>query len=265
MGNAEGISLKRRLFDLIPANHQLYHFCKRYVDFYSGENNQNMLTNGELRFMRQVLPQCNVVFDVGANIGDWTALALRINPQLTIHCFEPGWATYQHLLAREFPSSVTCNDLGLGSRAEQRTLYVFEDGAGINSLYRRSGLESFGLTTQRYEEAVQLATLDEYCRKLDIQTIDYLKVDVEGHELEVFEGATHMLENGQIMRIQFEYGGACIDARVLLKDLFESLQKFGYTLHKIYPRELRRVEQYDQRFENFQYQNWVAISSSYSL
>lgn len=70
-----------------------------------------------------------------------------------------------------------------------------------------------------------------------------------------------MLDQGRIHQIQFEYGGTYIDARILLKDLFDFLIPYGYRLYKIYPNELRPIECYDQRLENFQYQNWVALKN----
>jgi FkbM family methyltransferase len=251
----------RFLFSRLPPyNPRLYHLCRRYVSRYDAENNSNIQTNGELRFMQQTLVNCQTVFDVGANVGNWAALALQINPKLTIHCFEPSYATYQRLLAQAFPPSVICNNFGLSSATGERLLYVFENGAGINSLYRREGLEDCrGLAPQELVETVRLDTLDNYCKELDIQAIDYLKTDVEGHELEVFKGATEMLEAGRVRIVQFEYGGCNIDARVLLKDIFRFFGKFDYTLCKLYPEGLRQVAHYDQRLENFQYQNWIAI------
>lgn len=150
----------------------------------------------------------------------------------------------------------------MSSKIEERPLYIFEEGAGINSLYRRHGLEGgFGLKPQSIEETVRLRTLDSYCQELGIQVVDYLKIDVEGHELEVLKGSKQLLEQGEVQIIQFEYGGANMDARVLLKDIFEFLQDFGYTFYKILPKELRRVDSYDQRLENFQYQNWIAAKN----
>jgi hypothetical protein len=98
-----------------------------------------------------------------------------------------------------------------------------------------------------------------------VQFIDFLKVDVEGHELEVFKGTKEMLGKGAIKYIQFEYGGCNIDARMLLKDLFNFFLPYHYTLYKIYPHELRHVPRYDQRLENFQYQNWVAVAKGVSI
>jgi FkbM family methyltransferase len=254
------MDIKHLLYGLMPMSKSLYRLCNWYVDFYKGENNDDILTNGELRFMKQALPQCHVVFDVGAHIGNWTALALDINPQLSIHCFEPSQSTYECLVERGFSPSVICNNFGLSSESGERTLYVFEKQAGVNSLYRRQGLEGFGLTAQDNEEIILLKTLDSYCQENRVKTVDYLKLDVEGHELEVLKGSTKMLAENSIHIIQFEYGGANIDAGVLLMDLFHFLSGFGYSFFKIHPKSIRRVEKYDQRLENFQYQNWLAIN-----
>jgi len=85
---------------------------------------------------------------------------------------------------------------------------------------------------------------------LSCRPIDFLKVDVEGHELEVFKGATGMLSQSRIGHIQFEYGGCNIDARVLLKDLFDFFTPYRYASIN-YPNDLRHVPRYDQRLENF--------------
>ena len=70
-----------------------------------------------------------------------------------------------------------------------------------------------------------------------------------------------MLAEGRIKTIQFEYGGCNIDARVFLKDLFDFFSHFSYEFHKIQPQALRPVERYDQRLEDFQYQNWLLVKT----
>src|SRR6185436_19462966 len=117
----------RFFVDLVPSESPiLYRACKRYVDRYNGENNSDIRTNGELRFMQRVLPRCQTIFDVGANVGDWTALALSINGGLAVHCFEPSRFTYHKLLERGFPPRVICNNFGLSSLVKETRLHVFE-------------------------------------------------------------------------------------------------------------------------------------------
>lgn len=235
----------------------LYRFCRRYVNRVQGENNEDMKTNGEVRWLREVLPHCKTILDVGANIGEWTELAMQINPALDIHCFEPSDSTCQLLAARAkiLTGRIKINQVGLGAIAEERSLHIFSVGAGSNSLYHREGLRN----TQTDIESVTLMTLDGYCQQQNIHHVDLVKIDVEGHELDVFKGSYEMLSAGKIDRIQFEYGGTFIDARVLLKDIFALLLPLGYRLSKLYPDGARPVERYEQRLENFQYQNWVAI------
>jgi FkbM family methyltransferase len=250
------------LWKTIPAHNRfLYFLCKHYVDRHNGDNNGNIVTNGELRLMRSVLPNCEVVFDVGANVGDWAALALEIRSDLKIHCFEPSAATFRHLTARNFGDGVVCNNFGFSSATREAHLQVYEEGSGLNSLYVRRGLEDgLGLATQSQTEIIRVETLDGYCQRAEVHSIDFLKIDVEGHELEVLKGAIRMLSRKAIRHIQFEYGGCNIDSRVLLKDIFDLFASYGYALYKLLADELRHVSRYDQRLENYQYQNWLAMA-----
>ncbi|HYM59857.1 MAG TPA: FkbM family methyltransferase [Thermoanaerobaculia bacterium] len=220
-----------------------------------------MITNGELRLLQKTVVQAELVLDVGANVGDWTLHALGANPSLTIHCFEPSADAFKRLSSRGFPQHVILNNCGLSSTEGTGLLHVFDEASGNNSLYRRTGLEAgWGLAPQRQEERVQLRTLDRYCETAGIAHVDFMKVDVEGHEMEVFKGASSLLRQGRIGMIQFEYGGCNIDSRTLLKDFFEFFQGLDYDLYKVFPSALRPVPRYDQRLENFQHQNWVAKS-----
>lgn len=233
--------------------------CQQYVDKYNNDNNSDPLVNGEFYFLNKVLTGCRIVFDVGANRGDWSAQIVSIQPSVEVHAFEPSASTYQMLLQQKFPPQVTCNPFGLGAQSESRSLYIFGDGAGINSLYQRRDLEdAYGLATPTITETVTLETLDLYCEKHHITRIDLLKMDVEGYEREVLRGAHRMLSQSAIRLIQFEYGGTFIDAGILLKDMFELLHAYGYKLHKIHPNHVRYVSRYSQLLENFRYQNWVA-------
>jgi FkbM family methyltransferase len=258
--------INKTLVSIVPAHSQrVYRWCKQYVDHYNGENNDQIETNGELRLMQRNLPQCRMVFDVGANVGTWAALALKINPRLDLHCFEPSHVTYQQLISNHFPQNVRCNNFGIGSAPGEAKLFIFENAAGINSLYQREGLQSFGLSTPQRTETVHLETIDNYCQGHRIEIIDFLKVDVEGHEMEVFKGAERMLSSGCVNIIQFEYGGCNIDAGVLLKDIFNFFKPLSYSFFKIYPQELRSIATYDQGLENFQYQNWAFVRNGYSF
>lgn len=153
-----------------------------------------------------------------------------------------------------------CNNSGLSFIKCEKDLYIFENGSGLNSLYQRHGLENgWNLKPQQKKEKVKLDTLQNYCNEQNISKIDYMKIDVEGHELEVFKGGRGLFTNLHVNIIQFEYGGCNIDSRVLLKDIFEFFKGMDYNFYKIYPNYTRFIKRYDQRLENFQHQNWLII------
>ena len=249
------------IFDLISPNKlTLYKFSKNFVDYYNGNNNNNIYSNGELRFMKKNIRQCKIVFDIGANTGQWTKLALNINSNLDIHCFEPSNYSFNKLIKNNFPPNVKCNNFGLSSTKCEKELYIFENGSELNSLYQRHGLKNgSNLKPQQKTEIVKLDKLENYCKERNISKIGYLKVDAEGHELEIFKGGRDLFINDQVKIIQFEYGGCNIDSHVLLKDIFDFFRGMNYNFFKIYPEYVKFIRRYDQQLENFQYQNWLII------
>src|SRR5688572_32036656 len=149
----------RRSLSLLPRSSAVFKLCRMYVNFYSGQDNPDFRTNGEMRVLRRVLPGCSVVFDVGAHVGDWTAMALAINPRLEVHCFEPSAGTYERLAARlGGTKNVSLNRVGLSARAGEASLHLFEGQSDTSSLYAGAGF-----TAPAGSESVRLETLDGYC------------------------------------------------------------------------------------------------------
>ena len=199
------------------SNYIIPKICNKIVDYLNNDSNDDMFKNGEFWYLQNRLPECAVVFDVGANVGEWCSLALKLNPNLLIHCFEPCKNTYAHLKNR-FDSSdnVIINQIALGSNDGITKINVYNDLAGTNSIIYRDTLRSNNSTT----ESIKECRLDSYCIEQSISEIDLLKIDVEGFELEVLKGATNMLKSGRIKSIQFEYGGTYIDANIFFKTVF---------------------------------------------
>lgn len=241
----------RRALNAIPRSRFLFKLSRLYVNFYEGQDDPDFQTNGEARTLRRLLPGCRVAFDVGAHVGDWTALALEINPSLQVHCFEPSAESYRQLERRYGAAeNVRLNPVGLSTDPGEATLHIHEEQSDINSLYP-SG-DSTGA------EPVRLRTVDEYCGSEEIDRIDYLKVDTEGHEYAILLGAERMLREGRVRYAQVEYGPGYLDAGASLRDVMRLLGDCGYRPHKILPRGPEPVS-YSRSMENFTLSNWLFV------
>lgn len=226
-------------------------------------------SNGETRVQREFLagqPASAplVVLDVGANIGDWTRVLYELAKERTgetqVHAFEPGTETLatltENLRAWSLEDQVVVNDVALSSKAETRKYYSLGANAGVNGLYPVND------TDPQVVSEIQTQTLDGYCKEAGLERVHFVKVDTEGHDLEVIYGAKEMLERQAIDAIQFEYNYRWINARHYLRDAFEWFLPLGYQLGKVTPRGIEFYPRWDFELERFVEANFLAVKAS---
>jgi FkbM family methyltransferase len=199
------------------------------------------------------------VFDVGANEGQWSASMMQQAEaagrasDLELHAFEPSTFTVDRLRAAMGDSLVSINQLALSDKIGAEELHVDGLGAGSNSLHSRTSAPG---TT----EIVNLSTIDAYCADHSINSINLVKIDTEGHDMSVIEGARKLLAARAVGIVQFEYNHRWISARRYLRDAFDLFQPLGYTLGKLTPTG---VEVYpggwDWELESFVEGNYIAF------
>jgi FkbM family methyltransferase len=233
----------------------LYKLSKKIVDYHRNENNCELPTNGEFDFMKKNKKDFEIIFDVGANIGEWTALVSKTIPEAKIYSFEPSGQTFKTLSQNTFPENVKIFNLGLGEKTGVIDFFIYENDSTLNSAFNRD-LENNNL--HAHVDKANFQTLDSFCVQQNIDKISFLKIDTEGNELSVLKGAEQYLINGKVKAIQFEYGGTYIDAKYLLKDVFTFFKDKPYTLYKMMQHDLEECSVYNAEFENFQYANYIA-------
>jgi len=213
-------------------------------------------SSGETALLDALSPN-STVFDVGANRGEYALAVLDRRPLAQLHCFEPSKLTFDLLTKTLHNRAAVLNNCGLGEREDEMTLYSNGIGSGLASLSHRR-LDHFGIHMDQ-EEKVAITTLDNYCETRQIGTIDLLKVDVEGHEMDVFKGASRLLKNRKIKIVMFEFGGCNIDTRTYFQDFYYYFKSLGVSsLHRIAPTgNLVKVSQYSEDLEYFRTTNYV--------
>ncbi|MGB7894786.1 MAG: FkbM family methyltransferase [Microcoleus sp.] len=224
--------------------------------------NSSFQDSGESQVVARFINAGNVVFDVGANAGDWTAEVLSQGHDVEIHLFEPIPHVYKKLI-QNLDKQVISNNVAVGQKEEVKTFYYYEANPLLSSFYRRVDVEKQGLLNTPKEISVLTTNIDNYCQRHDIKRINFLKIDVEGGELEVLYGAKYFLETGRIDYLQFEYGGTYLDAKTSLKEAFEYLQKFRYSIFKILPDKLEYKPTWLSEDENFEFSNFLAVNERF--
>ena len=195
-----------------------------------------------------------VALDVGANIGNWSAALFGQQPHAQIVALEPSGHAFKALEHR-FGSDprITLLNIAAGREASSGTLYADAPGSGLASLTQRD-LSHHGLEFSHHE-SVKIAPLDSVCTEIGLRP-NVLKMDVEGHELDVLAGAQEILSHVEV--IQFEFGGSNVDTRTYIKDFYDFLSPFGYSMFRVTPRRVVPLVSYRESFEVFQTTNLLA-------
>jgi len=219
-----------------------------------------------LKILKQAAAEPLRIFDVGANQGQFASEVVSYlgdSCEYEIHSFEPSPQTFAMFLKKHKDnSSIVANNLGLGATRQKTSLYLDAQGSGLASLTQRK-LHHLGIDHGAITQEIELTTLDEYCSTAGIERIDLLKIDVEGHELDVLAGGSKLLQSGGIRLVQFEFGGCNIDTRTFFKDFFCLFADRGYELFRILPDcRLLPLTQYRELDEKFRTANYLAVNTS---
>ncbi len=235
------------------------------------ENNNNCYfsTNGEMLFLESLLDYFSgaeqiVVFDVGANVGDYSHMfvdeANKRKIKYSLHVFEPTMKCFLTLQERFGGiTSIVLNRKALSDQDGILGIYYDKAQSGLASLHKRN-LSYYNIEMSESEK-VEAISAENYIRTNTVKHINFLKIDVEGHELKVLHGFGGYLSGSFIDFIQFEYGGANLDSHTSLMEIYYFLQNRGFTLTKIMVNGLE-VREYFPYMDNFSYANYVAISNS---
>jgi FkbM family methyltransferase len=220
---------------------------------YSGED---WIINYVKKHIKSPVPN---IFDVGANIGDYTTAIIASfgSENINLYCFEPSKTAFGMLTAElSAYQNINLYNIGFGDKEETVKLYSYADGAGsasvVNKYYEN-------INNSNYVEEIQITTLDAFCSTNKIEKIDFMKMDVEGYEFNILCGGKNLLTSYSIDFIQFEFGFPCIDSRVFFKDIYSYLSD-NYNIYRCLFDGLIKIDHYDYRDELYGIQNFLAVS-----
>ena len=211
-----------------------------------------------------------VLFDVGANVGDYSLCLREHVPAAIIYAFEPAETVYQELAKRidvvDADRQIKPYKMGFSDSTKVVELFSYtvegEDASVLSSIDQRLPTQVLDVRTCRSEQ-VRVETIDSFCEAKRIDRVDFLKLDVEGHELSVLRGAQRMLTAGLISMIQFEFGPANIYSRTYFYD-FWSLLSNMYDIYRIIPKGIAPISHYGEHLEIFLTTNYLALRRDFA-
>lgn len=200
----------------------------------------------DIRRMSEMLGiPINVFCDVGAHTGETATQALDNFPEAKIYSFEPHPKTFSFLANAVRNPRFEAINLAISDASGTVPFFEYGTFSRSNSMVADS---QYAVRTKFPFQTlnVEATSIDEFCRDRRVDRIDILKIDTEGHELAVLQGAKRLLENGSPMFVYAEFnsvlpqrdssGGA-------LAPLSNLLEPNGFQFVATYPEYMVTTEE----------------------
>ncbi len=181
----------------------------------------------EIEFLREYLREGMDIIDIGASYGVYTlTAALLTGDKGHVYSFEPTSSVFS-CLKRSKEANQTPN-LHLFKKA-------LSDNEGVSNLSlnpnpEMNSLSPDGADKESGTEEVKVTTLDSFCKKNSIKGTDFIKLDAEGKEVEIINGARKSLASfSPLIMYEIKHG------ETYNNDLTETLQELGYYSYRLLP------------------------------
>lgn len=184
----------------------------------------DLYERNSVRYLKKMVKEGAICIDGGANSGFYSLTFARLAGEKgQVHAFEPVSINFdrfkKNASLNRFPQ-LTLNQVGLSDEAKSMEIHFGGNNLGTASLYTQDK----GKT-----ETIPLRTLDSYCEEKGIEQIDFLKIDVEGAELECLKGAQEVIRRSPNLVLIMEIMDAnCQRAGYSAEELFQFVTDLGF-------------------------------------
>ena len=198
----------------------------------SGALHFGVYEKAETRFFQSACRDGMTFLDVGANLGYYTALAARaVGPNGRVLAVEPDPDSFGYLeqtIAANAVGNVEAFPVAASDAPATLPLYISTDNRGDNRLYA-SGED-------RPQVEVTARPLDALLRENKIDTVDLIKIDVQGYEPKVISGLRETITSSPNLTLLTEFWPQGIDeAGEDANEFLQTLRELGLTLHELQP------------------------------
>ncbi len=182
----------------------------------------------EFNFIHNYISKDSIVFDIGSNMGFYSIwMGRSLGPTGELHIFEPDQKSFVRL-----KKNISINSLQAKVKLNQKAVST-ESGLGKITM----GLdgENHLITDKSTIDIIgdiELVSLDQYINDNQLSEIDFIKIDVEGFELNVLKGALLSLRKNKIGVIQLEINATISNAGVNRTEIIDFVHENGYHFYR---------------------------------
>lgn len=186
------------------------------------------------------------------------SLIHKVFPQARIFLFEPQPICQQIIRDKKIPNSILIPNAVSSARRIVK-LYRTGDMSPTASLHQRG--DSYFNKNKATSIDVETITIDDVVESYNLTDIDFMKMDIEGHEREALNGAARSMERGAIKALSFEFGFQNVNSRIFFRDFWDLLHPLNYQIYRILPSSRPMpIREYYEDCEYFRgATNYVAV------
>jgi FkbM family methyltransferase len=198
----------------------------------------------------------SLCIDIGGSKGLYTEEILSKYPKCKVIVFEPCKSN-SNLMNSKFSENenVIIEQKAVSNIVGETTLYSDSDGSGLASLTKRR-LDHFDIAFDNSEHVEVIRFEDYWKNQLGSANIDFVKIDIEGHELDALNGFGEAINSIDV--IQFEFGGCNIDTRTFWQDFWYFFTENNFELYRISLFGKMKITKYRELDESFTTTNFLA-------
>lgn len=192
-----------------------------------------MVGDEEKRTIQLLIPYLSerpVIFDIGANKGEWSDIIMKEIPKCEVHFFEANIVLIHYLMMKyDYHENVIIVHKAVCSEHDRNyQFYYFTNrNNGLSSIYDNPKWDYL----PKQETTVGTVTIDRYCEINKIDYVDFIKIDIEGAEVVAFDGLLEMLKAKKIRFLQIEYSEHYRVAKARFGYILQYCEALGYRVY----------------------------------
>lgn len=227
---------------------------KDFITHERGDLISNQLKNdngtefNEIELLLNQIDDDGIIIDVGANIGVHTVNYAINNPNSKIFSFEPepeNIAILKENIKKHKLDNVNIIECGVGNSIKKGNVYTNFNNSGDCRIYENSDFN--------YSEVneIDIITLDSFIEKNNLKKIQYIKIDTQGYEPQVFEGSYNLIKNN-FPKIFFEFWPwGYSQSKANIEHILKIITDFEYKVFNIPHAKAEKIEVDANYLKNF--------------